>query len=131
MLGGLGLMAIAFAVIAATITAHSMVLLILCLGSYGIGAAVFFPANLARLLDLTGPEAYGIIGAVQRMAINLGIAVDAAVVGVFLMHGAHAERVASLSGARTSWVFGAMTLLLAMGGLRLSYVSPTGQDRAP
>lgn len=127
MLGGLGLMAIAFAVIAMTITAHSVVLLVLCLGSYGIGAAAFFPANLTKLLELTGPENYGRMGAIQRMAINLGTAVDAAVVGVLLVHGTAVERVASLSGARTSWAFGAMTLLLAMGGIRLSYASRLGQ----
>lgn len=120
MLGGLGLMAVALAVIAATITVHSVVLLVLCLGAYGLGAAGFFPANLTRLLELTGPEVYGVMGAVQRMAINLGTAIDAAVVGVFLMHGAQAGNVASLSGARTSWLFGAVTLLLAMGALRLA-----------
>lgn len=129
MLGGLGLMVIAFAVLAATATARSPVLMFLSLASYGIGAAVFFPANLTALLDLAGPEVYGTMGAVQRMAINLGTAIDAAVVGVFLVHGATAGRVASLLGIRISWVFGAMTLLLAMGGLHLSYASAKGQRR--
>lgn len=36
----------------------------------------------------------------QGMAINLETAVDPAVVGVLLVHGTEAERVASLSGDR-------------------------------
>lgn len=130
MLSGLALMAAAFAAPAATVAARSPLLVVLSLASYGIGAAVFFPANLTGLLELTGPEVYGLMGAVQRMAINLGTAMDAAVVGAFLTHGAPVGHVASWVGIRRSWVYGATTLLLAIGGLRWSYASPKRRGHA-
>lgn len=117
MLKGLALMATALTVIAFTINTHSVALLVLCLGAYGVGAAAFFPANLTRLLALTPPEVYGVTGAIQRMAINLGTATDAAVVGMLLLHHSTAGSIASSDGIRVSWMFGVFTLLLAMVGL--------------
>ena len=74
-----------------TITAHSVVRLVPGLGSSGIKAAAFLPAGLKKLLELKGPEVGG-WAPFQRMAINLGTAMNAAVVGVFLVHGAPAGR---------------------------------------
>ena len=85
---------------------------------------MFFPANL------TGPEVYGLMGAIQRMGINMGTAIDAAVVGAFLTHGAPVAHVASRVGIRRSWVYGAITLPLAIGGLRWSYASPKRRGHA-
>ncbi len=120
MLGGLGLMAGAFAVLAITAGNRSPILLVLGLGSYGLGAAAFFPANLTAILAVTGRDAQGVMGALQRMAINLGTAIDAAVVGAFLVHGAHGHGV-SQAGIRTSWAYGMTTLLTAMAGLLLAH----------
>lgn len=121
MLGGLGLMAGAFAVLAITARNRSPILLVLCLGSYGLGAAAFFPANLTGILGVAGRDAQGVMGALQRMAINLGTAIDAAVVGAFLVHGAHAGHGISQAGIRTSWAYGMTTLLAAMVGLWLAH----------
>ena len=116
MLGGLGLMAGAFAVLAITGGNRSPILLVLCLGSYGLGAAAFFPANLTAILDVAGRDAQGVSGALQRMAINLGTAIDAAAVGAFLVHGAQVRHGVQ-AGVRTSWAYGMTTLLAAMVGL--------------
>ena len=121
MLGGLGLMAGAFAVLAITAGNRSPLLLILWLGSYGLGAAAFFPANLTGILGVAGRDTQGTMGALQRMAINLGTAFDAAVVGAFLIHGAQAGPGVSQAGIRASWVYGMTTLLVAMGGLWLAH----------
>ena len=119
MLGGLGLMAGAFAVLAITARNRSPLLLVLCLGSYELGAAAFFPANLTGILGMAGRDAQGVMGALQRMAINLGTAIDAVVVEAFLVHGAHAGYGVSQAGIRLSWAYGMTTLLAAMGGLWL------------
>lgn len=113
-------MAGAFAVLAITTGNRSPILLVLCLGSYGLGAAAFFPANLTAILGVAGKEAQGVLGALQRMAINLGTAIDAAVVGVFLVHGAQVGHGVSQAGIRTSWIYGMTTLLAAMAGLWLA-----------
>lgn len=120
MLTGLGLMGTAFAVLASAVAGRSPILLVLCLGSYGLGAAAFFPANLTALLGVAGSDAHGVLGALQRMAINLGTAIDAAIVGAFLGHGAHTGHLVSEGGIRTSWAFGTATLLVAMAGLWLA-----------
>lgn len=113
-------MAGAFAVLAITTGNRSPILLVICLGSYGLGAAAFFPANLTAILGVAGNETQGVLGALQRMAINLGTAIDATVVGVFLVHGAQVGHEVSQTGIRTSWVYGMATLLAAMVGLWLA-----------
>jgi len=63
MVGGLGLMMGAFAVLAITTRKRSPILIVLCLGSYGLGAAAFFPSNLTAIQGVAGRDAQGVIGA--------------------------------------------------------------------
>lgn len=119
MLAGLALMVAAFLAMAAMAADPSPASLAIALALYGLGAAAFFPSNLASLLAAAGPEGQGAGGSVQRLAINLGTALDAAAVGVLLSSAAAPPNalVLSLSGVRASWLFGAATLLLAAAGL--------------
>lgn len=84
------------------------------------GAEAFFPANLAALLAAVGPESHGVLGALQRMAINLGTAVDVTVAGTLLTMGTSPEHPVSILGVRASWAYGMSTLLIAVGGIGLA-----------
>ncbi len=91
------------------------------LGIYGLGAALFFPSNLAELLSSVGSEAHGRVGALQRLSINLGTALDAAIVGTTLTWGKASAHAVTTVGIRLSWLWGAGTLILA--GLLTSFVA--------
>lgn len=117
MLAGLALMAAAFLGMAELVGQPSAVWIVSLLAIYGLGAAVFFPSNLVRLLSAAGPEAQGVLGAMQRLAINLGTAIDASVVGVFLTLGATRMHPLSVEGVRVSWLFGVGSLMMAMLGV--------------
>ncbi len=105
-------------------TARAPPLAVIGLALSRLDAAVFFAANLASLRDLAGPEIYGFLSAVQRMTINLGTVIDASGMGALLAHGSPVEHVASWTGIPRSWVSGAMTRFLAIGGLQWSFASP-------
>lgn len=81
--------------------------------AYGVGAAAFFPSNLSILMGRDASRG-GLLGALQRMGINLGTAIDATVAGALLTTGAGVPAVAA-SGVRLAWAYGAATLLVAAG----------------
>ncbi len=118
---GLGLMAGAFVLLAIIVRDPAITMTVASLGIYGIGAALFFPSNLAGLLSSVGSEAHGRVGALQRLSINLGTAVDVAIVGTTLAWGKASAHAVTTVGIRLSWLWGAGTLILA--GLLTSFVA--------
>ena len=114
---GLVMMAGAFLALACSAVTGSPLVMIPWLLCYGIGAAAFFPSNLAAMLASAGREHQGILGALQRMGINLGIALDVTVTGIFLNIGAHADHPISIVGVHEAWAYGAVTLMGAAVGV--------------
>lgn len=117
MLAGLALMAAAFLGMALMAGKPSPIEMAGALALYGLGAGAFFPSNLMRLLAAAGPEAQGVLGALQRLAINLGTALDASVVGILLTLGATRLHPLSMEAVYMSWLFGGGTLILALLGV--------------
>ena len=114
---GLAVMAGAFASLAIAGPMVTPWVTAIALLIYGVGAAAFFPANLAGLLDVAGGNHQGVLGALQRMGINLGTAVDATVTGALLSVAVSQHHPLSAVGVRAAWAFGAGTLVAAGIGL--------------
>lgn len=110
MAGSFASLAIGGATVSPWITAVALLV-------YGVGAAAFFPSNLATLLAAAGHSHQGVLGALQRMGINLGIAVDATVTGALLSMAVSPHHPLSMIGVRTAWAYGAGTLVLAGVGV--------------
>ncbi len=111
---GLAVMTVSFAGLAllplhAAVTA--MAVLLFC---YGLGAGLFFPGNLSTLMDTAGPELQATLGSVQRMGLNLGTAIDITMGSRMLGLAAGTGTVLSATGVRSAWIYGALTLALAL-----------------
>ena len=111
---GLAVMAIAFVGLALLPLHAAAITMAALLFSYGMGAGLFFPGNLSTLMGVGGQELQATLGSVQRMGLNLDTAVDVAVgsrlLGLATANGAPL----SMAGVRDAWVYGALTLVLAL-----------------
>lgn len=122
---GLALMGGAFALLAATSWNHDLIIMVVELAIYGVGAAAFFPANLAGLLTESEDGSHGVVGAIQRMAINIGTAVDATVVGDLLTRSHGSLSKVAVSSIRAAWLYGVTTLFVAGIGMVWAYYHQT------
>lgn len=123
---GLFLMLIGFVWLADGTGFRSLLSMCAALGFYGVGAACFFSANLVGLLLDFEEDTHGVVGALQRMAINLGTAINATVIGGLLLQRSH---VVSLAGMRHGWLYGALTLLAALLAVMLSRAGMSDPNR--
>ncbi len=68
----------------------------------------------ASLLGAAGTDVQSTLGAVQRMGLNLGTAVDTSVGSSFLSLSLVAATSLSAVGVRYAWTYGALTLVVAL-----------------
>lgn len=111
---GLLVMAISFGALAFLSPRSSALVMAALLFSYGMGAGIFFPSNLSSLLGAAGTDVQSTLGAVQRMGLNLGTAVDTTVGSSFLSLSMVAATSLSAVGVRCAWTYGALTLVVAL-----------------
>lgn len=123
---GLFLMLMGFIGLAAKTGSPSLLAMIGALGIYGVGAACFFPANLVGLLGNFAEDTHGVVGALQRLSINTGTAIDATVVGNLLLQ---RHQVMSQTGMRDGWLYGAITLMVALAAVEFSRTHRSDQRR--
>lgn len=119
---GLGLMFLALAILSAMQADWMILSIVGLLLLYGFGAGVFVPANLSAIMGTVGSESQGTIGAVQRMAQNVGIALGTSVAALLIRSGSQFRTTGYMSAFRGSWMVagGAVLIcLLALGCLNL------------
>lgn len=110
---GLLVMAVSFGTLALLSPLSPVLAMAALLFSYGMGAGLFFPSNLSSLLGAAGTDVQSTLGAVQRMGLNLGTAVDTTVGSSLLSLSMGAATSLSVVGVRAAWTYGTLTLALA------------------
>ena len=81
---------------------------------YGSGGGLFIPSNISAIMRSVGRDMQGTIGAVQRMVLNLGIAIDTAVTATLISTTSHANTIHLMNGFRHSWNYAALTILFSL-----------------
>ncbi len=111
---GLSVMTVSFAGLAFLPPQTDTPAMAALLFSYGLGAGLFFPGNLSTLMSASGQELQATLGSVQRMGLNLGTVIDVTVGSWLLGLGTGDGALLSATGAHFAWMYGALTLALAL-----------------
>lgn len=109
---GLFLMIISYAILGALQENWGAIIITLLLLIYGIGGGFFLPSNTSSIMGAVSEHMQGTVGATQRMVQNIGIAVYTAITSLFINKSSSTEKL--IIGARESWIFAAITLVLAL-----------------
>jgi predicted MFS family arabinose efflux permease len=112
---GLALMLGALALLAITHRTVSPALIGPLLLVYGVGGGLFQPANIATVMAAESSDRQGTIGAVQRMAQNVGIALGATVGGAFLTAAEGQTAGGQLGAAAGAWLSAAALVAVGLG----------------
>ncbi len=89
-------------------------LLVILLFIYGSGGGLFIPSNISAIMKSVGREMQGTIGAVQRMVLNLGVAVYTTVTATLISVTSHTKTHYLMNSFRQSWNDAALTILLSL-----------------
>lgn len=109
---GLFLMIISYAILGALQENWGAIIITLLLLIYGIGGGFFLPSNTSSIMGAVSEHMQGTVGATQRMVQNIGIAVYTAITSLFINKSSSTEKL--IIAARESWIFAAITLVLAL-----------------
>lgn len=107
---GFGIMTLSFLIMTQIEENWSIVILIFLLILYGIGGGFFIPPNTSLTMSSVSPQEQGTIGALQRMAQNIGIALYTSIASSVIAN----NEGNLIRGFSYSWFFAFCTLLLML-----------------
>ncbi|PTJ16340.1 MFS transporter [Staphylococcus succinus] len=107
---GFSIMTLSFLIMTQVEENWSIIILILLLILYGIGGGFFIPPNTALTMGSVSPQEQGTIGALQRMAQNIGIALYTSISSTLIANNENDLT----RGFSYSWFFAFFTLLLML-----------------
>lgn len=107
---GFSIMTLCFLIMTQIEENWSVAILILLLILYGVGGGFFIPPNTALTMGSVSPKEQGTIGALQRMAQNIGIALYTSVSSSLITN----NEMNLIRGFSYSWFFAFCTLFLML-----------------